>query len=122
MPAVSRNLAPAGLIGVASVVNVAAGIVLKEAGRASSAGLVVAGLGLAGILGIGQFLLWSRAHRLYPLSLTYPLTGLTFPIALLVAVLYQEPVRAVHVLATVLVSLGVIVVHKSQDPLQKPDA
>lgn len=117
-----KHLGPIALIGVASVINVAAGVVLKEAGRASSTGLVVAGLGLAGILGIGQFLLWTRAHRLYPLSLTYPLTGLTFPIALIVAVLYKEPVRAVHVLATVLVSLGVIVVHRSQDPIQKPDA
>lgn len=109
---------PAFLIGFASILNVAAGVVLKEAGKSTVLWFLLAGLAIAGLIGIGQFLLWSRAHQRYPLSLTYPFTGLTFPIALVVSKLYKEPVTFVHILATLLIAVGVIMVHRSRADLE----
>lgn len=108
------RLGPAWLIGLASLVNVLAGVVLKEAGAAPTTIMQLGGLGLAGMLGLGQFILWRKAHERYPLSVTYPFTGLTFPMALVVAALYSEEVGVAHVVATLLVTVGVIIVHRSQ--------
>lgn len=110
-----KRLGPAWLIGLASLINVFAGVVLKEAGAAPTTIVQVGGLGLAGMLGLGQFFLWRKAHERYPLSVTYPFTGLTFPMALVVAALYKEEVGLTHVIATVLVTVGVIIVHRSQN-------
>ena len=111
----NNKLGPALLIGSASVLNVLAGVVLKESAASARLFTLALGLSVAGLIGIGQFVLWNRAHARYPLSVTYPFTGLTFPIALAVSALYNEPVRLEHVLATALVAIGVIIVHRSQD-------
>jgi len=113
------RLRPALIIGTASLLNVLAGVVLKEADADSSAGLVIGALALAGILGVIQFLLWRNAHHRYPLSLTYPYTGLVFPFALVISALYGEPVKPAHVMATALIVAGVIIVHKTQLPDQE---
>lgn len=114
-----ERLKPAGIIGAASLLNVLAGVVLKEADSDSSAGVVIGALALAGTLGAIQFLLWRSAHRRYPLSLTYPFTGLVFPFALIISALYGEPVKLAHIMATVLIVAGVIIVHKTQLPDQE---
>ena len=111
----NNKLGPALLIGGASLLNVLAGVVLKETASSARLFTLALGLSVAGLIGIGQFVLWNRAHARYPLSVTYPFTGLTFPIALAVSALYNEPVRLEHVLATALVAIGVIIVHRSQD-------
>ncbi len=104
---------PAILIGLTSIINIVAGVILKEAGTADTIALQLSGLAAAGLLGVGQFLIWRKAHQRYPLSLTYPFTALTFPMALGVAVVYRESIGPWHVLATILVATGVIVVHRS---------
>ena len=117
---IPRRFGPAWIIGLASLINVLAGVVLKEAGAAPTAIVQIAGLGLAGVLGLGQFFLWRKAHERYPLSVTYPFTGLTFPMALVVAALYKEEVGVAHVVATLLVTVGVIIVHRSQNTAGNP--
>ncbi len=111
-----QRFGPAILIGLVSTLNVASGVILKEAGTADSVTIQLFGLALAGSLGLAQFVLWRKAHQRYPLSLTYPFTALTFPMALVVAALYKERVGAWHIIATALVAVGVFVVHRSNQP------
>ncbi|MDH3193661.1 MAG: hypothetical protein OEY55_08810 [Acidimicrobiia bacterium] len=117
---IPKRFGPAWIIGLASLINVLAGVVLKEAGAAPTVVVQLGGLALAGLLGLGQFFLWRKAHERYPLSVTYPFTGLTFPMALVVAALYKEQVGVTHVVATLLVTVGVIIVHRSQDTVGNP--
>ncbi len=106
---------PAMLVGLTSIINIVAGVILKEAGTADNIAIQLSGLAVAGLLGVGQFVIWRKAHQRYPLSLTYPFTALTFPMALGVAVLYGESVGLWQVAATLLVAAGVIVVHRSDE-------
>lgn len=104
------------LIGLTSIINIVAGVILKEAGKSDSFAIQLSGLAIAGVLGVVQFVIWRKAHHRYPLSLTYPFTALTFPMALGVAAFYKETVGPWHVIATALVAVGVIVVHRSNQP------
>jgi drug/metabolite transporter (DMT)-like permease len=104
---------PILLIGSASVLTVGTGVVLKEAGQSDSIAVIAGAMGLGGLFAVWRFLLWRSAHHRYPLSMTYPLTGLTFPLALVVSALYGEPIGSLQVLATVLITLGVILIHRS---------
>jgi len=101
------------LIGLVSTINIVSGVILKEAGAADSFVIQLSGLAAAGLLGIGQFVTWRKAHQRYPLSLTYPFTALTFPMAMSVAALYNEQVGPWHIIATTLIAAGVVVVHRS---------
>ena len=109
-----RWLGPVPLIGLASVMNVASGVVLKQTGS-STLGIIVIGFGLAMGLNILRFFIWRRAHRRYPLSLTYPLTGLTFPIAILASLYFDEPVGILQVGAALIIAVGVALVNRSQE-------
>lgn len=104
---------PILLIGSASVLTVGTGVVLKEAGQSDSIWVIAGAIGLGGLFAVWRFFLWRSAHLRYPLSLTYPLTGLTFPLVLIVSALYGEPVGFWQLLATVLITLGVILIHRS---------
>jgi multidrug transporter EmrE-like cation transporter len=104
---------PLALIGTASLLNVLSGVILKEAGQIGHLWLIPVAIGAAGAVNGLRFVLWRRAHRLFPLSLTYPLTGLTFPMALVASLLYGEPVGSIQVMATVLIAGGVAVIHRS---------
>lgn len=106
---------PVALIGLASLLTVASGVILKEGGEADAIWFAGAAILAAGAVNLLRLVVWRRAHRLYPLSLTYPLTGLTFPLVLIVSALYDEPVGPVQVGAVVLIVVGVTLIHRSQD-------
>ena len=106
---------PLILMLAASVLTVSSGVILKEGGHAST--LWLAGLAIlaAGVVNVVRLVVWRTAHRLYPLSLTYPLTGLSFPMVLAVSAWYDEPVGLTQVMAVVLIAVGVSFIHRSGD-------
>lgn len=106
---------PLLLMLAASVLTVSSGVILKEGGQTST--LWLAGLAIiaAGAVNIVRLIVWRTAHRLYPLSLTYPLTGLSFPMVLVVSAWYDEPVGLTQIVAVVLIAVGVSFIHRSGD-------
>jgi multidrug transporter EmrE-like cation transporter len=101
---------PLLVVTVAVVLQIAGAIVLKSlADRAPVApALLLAGIGVVAFLNGLRFLAWGFAHRRYPLSTTYPLAAVFFPLMLAVAYLYGDPVRLPQWLGTGLITAGVV--------------
>jgi drug/metabolite transporter (DMT)-like permease len=59
------------------------------------------------VLAFGRFLLWGAMHQRYPLSLSYPVNALIFPLIVLMAWGYGEPVSSDQAIGAILVSAGV---------------
>jgi drug/metabolite transporter (DMT)-like permease len=97
----------------ASVLTVSSGVILKEGGQASTLWLAGVAILAASVVNVVRLIVWRTAHRLYPLSLTYPLTGLSFPMVLAVSAWYDEPVGLTQVMAVVLIAVGVSFIHRS---------
>ena len=104
---------PLLLMLAASVLTVTSGVILKEGGQASTLWLAGLAIVAAGFVNIIRLIVWRTAHRLYPLSLTYPLTGLSFPMVLAVSAWYDEPVGPTQLIAVVLIAVGVSYIHRS---------
>ncbi|MFQ5508348.1 MAG: hypothetical protein ACE5FN_03315 [Leptospirillia bacterium] len=68
---------------------------------------VALGIVLVAALNAARFLAWGYAHRRYPLSHSYPLSSMFFPLMLGVAWLYGDPISANQVAGTVLITAGV---------------
>lgn len=107
----NQRLMPLALVGVAVLLNVAAAVILKLLTIYPSNGSALIGIGILIVIGLNgaRFLLWGGIHRRFPLSRTYPLTALFFPLILLVAYLFGEPVRLQQIGGTILICLGVVV-------------
>ena len=58
-------------------------------------------------LAFGRFLFWGAMHKRYPLSLSYPVNALIFPMVVLMAWTYDEPVSTAQAVGAVLVTAGV---------------
>lgn len=104
-----RRFAPLALVGLAVLINVAAAVILKLLALHASGGRVLVAVGIVLVIALNgaRFLLWGSIHKRYPLSHTYPLTALFFPLILLVAYLFGEPVRVQQIGGTILICLGV---------------
>lgn len=70
--------------------------------------MLAAGLALVVALNGLRFIAWGAAHKRFPLSLTYPLSAVFFPLMLLVSWQYGEPVAVRQVVGTVLITTGVL--------------
>lgn len=112
MAGVNRSaqlLIPLGLMLATVVLQLAVALVLDlAANREVRLDLftVVAILGAVALHGI-RFVIWGYAHRRYPLSLTYPLTALFFPLVLVLAYWRGEAVGMAQVGGTILITAGV---------------
>lgn len=69
---------------------------------------LLGGILLAIFINFMRFLVWGYALKRYPLSNTYPLVSIFFPIMLVVSYMYGEPVEFNQVLGTVLILCGVV--------------
>ena len=98
-----------GIVTLTVLLQLVAAALLKQAALIAAAGLFLALALVAVAIGIHglRFLLWGYAHRRWPLSHTYPLTAIFFPIVVGMAVLYGEQIRAPQVLGSLLIGLGV---------------
>jgi multidrug transporter EmrE-like cation transporter len=98
------------IVGFAIALNVLSGIVLKNLASQGDVTyvLLAGGIALALALNLLRFAVWALAHRRYPLSFTYPMTSLFYPIMLAVAYYYQEPIYMNQWVGTILITLGVV--------------
>ena len=93
-----------GIIGA----NVTSGLVLKTLADHAS-GWLITGIGFSFVFALNgaRLVIWLLANRRFPLSTTYPLTSLFFPIMLSISYAYGEPVNVVKILGTLLIASGV---------------
>lgn len=112
-----KQMIPLFLISIAVLLNLVGAAVLKELTQVDHHSLVIvfAGLGLvAGLNGL-RFLLWGAIHKRFPLSHTYPLTALFFPMLLGMSLLYGEPVGPTQIIGTIAISVGIVILTVSKD-------
>lgn len=95
---------------LAVVIQVVAAVGLKEVADRPELPLllVAAGIGVVGLLGGVRFLIWGYAHKRYPLSHSYPLSGMFFPLMLAVAWVYGDPIHLTQLAGTGLITVGVV--------------
>ena len=103
------SLAPLLLVALAVTLNLVSAALLKELvgvdGRSWL--LIFAALGLVALVNVLRFAIWGMAHQRYPLSRTYPLSCLFFPMILMLSYWYGEEVGARQVLGSLVVTGGV---------------
>jgi drug/metabolite transporter (DMT)-like permease len=67
------------------------------------AAFIVAAFGVQGL----RFLLWGYAHKRWPLSVTYPMTAIFFPMLIALAAAYGEPVSVQQWIGGFCITAGV---------------
>jgi multidrug transporter EmrE-like cation transporter len=93
-----------GIVGM----NVASGLLLKTLADHASGWLITGiGFSIVFVLNGARLVIWLLANRRFPLSTTYPLTSLFFPIMLGISYAYGEPVNLLKILGTLLIASGV---------------
>ena len=105
----ARILVPLGLMLATVVLQLVVALILDlAANRDATLDLLTVAtiLGAIALHGI-RFVIWGYAHRYYPLSLTYPLTALFFPLVLVLAYWRGEELAAAQVAGTILITAGV---------------
>jgi len=82
---------------------------LKQASLSARLGLLVPALLILCAFGVQglRFLLWGYAHKRWPLSVTYPLTAIFFPMLIGLAAFYGEPVTLQQWLGGLCITAGV---------------
>ncbi|MGA7304151.1 MAG: hypothetical protein WBW88_04725 [Rhodothermales bacterium] len=105
------RLVPLSLVSLAVILNVLGAVILKLLARHPGAGVLLTLIGIGAVIGLNgvRFLLWGSIHKRFPLSHTYPMTTLFFPLILVVAEFFGEPVRLQQILATALITMGILV-------------
>lgn len=89
--------------------NVVGGVILKALANRKNVSLILFGLGIMLVILVNglRLLVWMFANKRFPLSTTYPLTSIFFPIMLGVSYLYGEPINTYNLLGTLLITAGV---------------
>lgn len=105
-----KNILAVVVVVASVVMNVASGIVLKEMATRPQLSLTQQGLLtlVVVVLMFMAFKLWGFAHKHYPISFTYPLSCIFFPIILLVSFFYGDPISLSKIIGTILVTIGVL--------------
>jgi drug/metabolite transporter (DMT)-like permease len=90
--------------------NVLAGIILKTLANQANPSLYALAVGIGAVLMLHglRMMAWLVAHRRFPLSSTYPLTSIFFPIMLGVSYAYGEPVGLRQLAGTALITAGIV--------------
>lgn len=90
------------------VIQLLVAAVLKEATlRSSTPHWVILALAVAiGLNGV-RFVLWGYTHRHYPLSHSYPISAMFFPLVVVMAWAYGEHISGRNIAGAALVTLGV---------------
>lgn len=103
------GLWPVFIVGATVVLQLIAAYILDEAASRQS------GFGIVALVAIGsaialhglRFALWGYAHRHYPLSHTYPMAAMFFPVILLISYLQGDPIGAWELAGTFIIAVGV---------------
>lgn len=105
----AKPLLPILLVSTTIVLNLLSAVLLKEAASSRDPTLFSIALVLFLVLALNLFrvFVWSAIHRRYPLSNSYPLTSLFFPIIMLISIYYGETIGWTEICGAVLITLGV---------------
>lgn len=105
----TKPLLPILLVSTTIVLNLLSAVLLKEAASSRDPALVSVAIVLFLVLALNllRVFVWSAIHRRYPLSNSYPLTSLFFPIIMLISVYYGESIGWTEICGTLLITLGV---------------
>lgn len=98
------------VVGVAVGLNVAGAVILKTLADGSSGSILLIMVGVTSVflLNALRFLIWMYAHKHFPLSRTYPLTSVFFPLMLGISYAYKEPVGINQWVGVVFITGGVL--------------
>ena len=101
---------PLLVVFIAVTLNILSAVTLKTIADLQETSLLILGGAVALVVALNglRFLIWGVAHKRYPLSLSYPLSSMFFPLMLGVAYLYGEPVQTTQVAGTCLITVGVL--------------
>lgn len=104
----TSGLRAIALVLVTVMFGVASAVILKEAALRPNLGR----LALSGVFALviavngARFLVWGYIHNRYPLSLSYPLTSMFFPLVLLLGYFYGEPITWPKIVGVLLITGG----------------
>lgn len=103
------NLKALGVVTLTVLLQLVGAALLKQASLSVPLGLLLPAVLILAAFGVQglRFLLWGYAHRRWPLSLTYPLTAVFFPLLIALAAFYGEPVAAQQWLGGLCITAGV---------------
>ena len=110
---------PLVIVTLTVLLGVMSAVVLKEASSHPSLSLLEIGLIFLVVMLINglKFILWGIAHRKHPISLTYPLNSLFFPLIFLVSyIFYGEPASLNKIVGILLIVSGVAAITYFDDP------
>jgi len=101
---------PLVIVSFAVLLNVSCAVILKMLADQSSVSylLLVFGITLVALLNLFRFLVWGYVHSRYPLSMSYPLSSIFFPLMLCVAYAYGDAISSNQLIGTILITSGVL--------------
>lgn len=94
---------------------VAAWLLDIAAAQPGAALLAVSMIAVVMLLHAGRFVIWGYTHRHFPLSHSYPLTALFFPLVLLLSWWRGDAVGGWQLAGTALITLGVVVMSQGAE-------
>jgi len=108
LPAATRLL-PLLVVFCAVLLQLVGAVVLKELATRSLPWIMIGtGLGAVILLNALRFVVWGYAHSRFPLSKTYLLSSIFFPLMLVISWLYGDAVGPSQLSGTALIAVGVI--------------
>jgi len=112
-----QRLLPLLLVSAAVMLNIMSAIMLKVAADMERPTLliVIGFLVLVVFINLLRVVFWSAIHRRFPLSDSYPLTSIFFPMILMISVLYGEHIGLSQLIGTLLITVGVVILVKGRD-------
>ncbi|HEY1772879.1 MAG TPA: hypothetical protein VGM47_04195 [Gammaproteobacteria bacterium] len=98
-----------GMVTLTVLLQLVAAALLKRAAVVAPMGLLLPAFLIGVTLGIHglRFLLWGYVHKRWPLSHTYPMTAVFFPLVIIMAAAYGEPIHLNQALGGLLIAGGV---------------
>ncbi len=113
----TQRLLPLLLVSIAVALNLLSAIVLKEAAdMGHPALLVIVGIiMLVALINLLRVMFWAAIHRRFPLSDSYPLTSIFFPMILAISALYGESIGVGKIVGTLFITFGVVVLVTRED-------
>jgi len=101
---------PLFAVTVTVVLGLVSAILLKEAAARPALSWMMMALFFMGVMSVNafRFLIWGYVHKRHPISLSYPLGSVFFPLILILSHFYYgEPISTNKFIASLIIMLGV---------------
>lgn len=101
---------PLPMVAITVMLGIVSAVLLKEASSQAHLSWLAICLFFVAVMVVNglRFVLWGWVHKRHPISLSYPLGSIFFPMILFVGhYFYGEPVTAQKLLASVIIMIGV---------------